>query len=151
MDSRGSSASGPAFPRRPGLLSLGVRACSSSASGPVLPRRPGLLFLGVRACSSSASGPALPRRPDLLSLGVRACSSSASGAAFSRSSGLLFLRNSALLFFVFRLCLSGSCAASCPGRIFFRSFCFAPHMSYLCTIFPPEKSAPLNKRSFRCV
>ncbi|WP_289617434.1 hypothetical protein, partial [Alistipes finegoldii] len=46
---------------------LGVRACSSSASGPALPRRPGLLFLGVpglfflgvRTCSSSASGPAV--------------------------------------------------------------------------------------------
>ncbi|MFR6352314.1 MAG: hypothetical protein ACLUNN_08440, partial [Alistipes finegoldii] len=29
---------------------LGVRACFPSASGPAFPRRPGLFFLGVRAC-----------------------------------------------------------------------------------------------------
>ena len=153
------SASVPALPRRPCLLFLGVRACSSSASVPALPRRPCLLFLGVRACSSSASVPALPRRPCLLFLGVRACFflefracfPSASGPAFSRSSGLAvssefrlaFLRIPALSFRQLRRILSR------PNFLPFVLFCAA----YVVSLYdiPAGKSAPLNKRSFRCV
>jgi len=44
---------------------LGVRACFPSASGPAFPRRPGLFFLGVRAAVSSEFRLAFLRIPAL--------------------------------------------------------------------------------------
>jgi hypothetical protein len=48
LDSRGSSASGPAFPRRPGLFFLGVRAAVSSEFRFAFLRIPALSFRQLR-------------------------------------------------------------------------------------------------------